>query len=240
MSLLSSDNLFIHPSKEEYKEAALRAHRSFFSKDGDISTLLNIYKAWNKGKRENNWAHMNYLNHKALYNAHNIRNQLQQLLQKLNYDTSLSCHPETEPFLKCLTAGLFFNVARRNQGCIETPTVSDSLKSHNPNLNNKTMSFSNSANYRSSISTAPFQTLRTSEPLYLHPSSCLFYSLRRALSEDFSRSSKTQKKLPEFIIYADLLITTKTYARNVTIIDQNWLSEVTNGLVKIKRSIESL
>jgi HrpA-like RNA helicase len=48
VSLLSAENVFLQPHREEEKRAAALAHRNFASKDGDLPTLINIYIAWLK------------------------------------------------------------------------------------------------------------------------------------------------------------------------------------------------
>jgi HrpA-like RNA helicase len=48
VSLLSSENVFLHPNKDAEKQAASQAHRHFASKDGDLTTLLQVYSAWLK------------------------------------------------------------------------------------------------------------------------------------------------------------------------------------------------
>ena len=48
VSILSADNLFLQPHRDDEKRAACQAHRSFASKDGDLVTLLQIYNAWLK------------------------------------------------------------------------------------------------------------------------------------------------------------------------------------------------
>ncbi len=48
VSLLSAENVFLQPHREEEKRAAALAHRNFASKDGDMPTLINIYLAWLK------------------------------------------------------------------------------------------------------------------------------------------------------------------------------------------------
>ena len=53
-----------------------------------------------------------------------------------------------------------------------------------------------------------YKTIVDGNPVYIHPSSCLF-----------------QKK-PEWILYHELVMTTKEYARNVMSIDPNWLVQV--------------
>lgn len=48
VSILSADNLFLQPHRDDEKHAACRLHRSFASKDGDLVTLLLIYNSWLK------------------------------------------------------------------------------------------------------------------------------------------------------------------------------------------------
>ncbi len=48
VSLLSSDNIFLQPHRDEEKRAAAQAHRNFASKDGDLPTLINIFSSWRK------------------------------------------------------------------------------------------------------------------------------------------------------------------------------------------------
>ncbi len=48
VSLLSVDNVFLQPFKDEDKQKAYHAHRVFASKDGDVITLVNIYNQWIK------------------------------------------------------------------------------------------------------------------------------------------------------------------------------------------------
>lgn len=54
VSLLSSDNIFLHPHREAEKAAAAQAHRHFASKDGDLPTLLQVYNAWVKVSTHSN------------------------------------------------------------------------------------------------------------------------------------------------------------------------------------------
>eukprot|EP00600_Ochromonadales_sp_CCMP1393_P018471 CAMPEP_0175037396 /NCGR_PEP_ID=MMETSP0005-20121125/24336_1 /TAXON_ID=420556 /ORGANISM="Ochromonas sp., Strain CCMP1393" /LENGTH=531 /DNA_ID=CAMNT_0016298729 /DNA_START=3 /DNA_END=1598 /DNA_ORIENTATION=- len=113
VSLLSSDTLFLQPHREAEKAAAAQAHRYFASKDGDLPTLLKIYHAWCKAKKDRKWAAKHFLSQRALQHASSVRDQLSALLTKLGMDVQLSCGLEREPFLRCLVSGLFLNVAQR-------------------------------------------------------------------------------------------------------------------------------
>ena len=98
----------------------------------------------------------------------------------------------------------------------------------NNNKNMKTNSNNNSSSSSSGNrlgkifldpSAAPYQTVRGNQPVHIHPSSVLF-------------SNPSGRKLPEYIVYSELLITTKHYMRNVTAVDGSWLMEVAPHLFK--------
>ena len=71
-----------------------------------------------------------------------------------------------------------------------------------------------------------YRTLVDQNPVYIHPSSSIF------------------QKNPEWVIYHELVLTTKEYMRNVMVIDAQWLTELApkfyksadpNKLTKAKR-----
>ena len=176
------------------------------------------------------WAQRNYLNQRTLSHAHSIRIQLSTLLEgRLRVDVSLSCKPHKEPFLKCLAAGLFMNVARRVTA--DTITEDNSKKSSKELVKDRLLSmiesgsgspagskFKYSAGAKGgaeSGSKAPYRTVRDGEYVYIHPSSVLFHA-----------TTHGARKLPDYIIFAELLITTKQYVRTLSVIDGSWLSVV--------------
>ena len=59
--------------------------------------------------------------------------------------------------------------------------------------------------------TAPYQTVRGAQPVHIHPSSVLF-------------SAPSGRQLPEYVVYAELLITPKHYMRSVTAVDGAWVA----------------
>jgi HrpA-like RNA helicase len=231
VSLLSSESVFQQPFEEEAKAKAERAKRNFSTKEGDLLTLVNVYEKWKEARMDKNWAGRNFLNQRALQHANSVRNQLTVLLRtKLQFDTSLSCLPKKEPFLKCLAAGLFMNVARKvtvEDGAVGT---SDEATAHQPlsqsEIQRKTvqdfvLNKNNSAKiskFRSQASNpllasngAAYKTIRGGEFVHVHPSSVLF-TLPGGI-----------KKLPNYIIFAELLITSKQYVRTLSVIDESWL-----------------
>ena len=59
-----------------------------------------------------------------------------------------------------------------------------------------------------------YKTLVDGNPVYIHPSSALF------------------NKNPEWVIYHELVLTTKEYMRNVLVLDPKWLVELAPAFYK--------
>jgi hypothetical protein len=57
-----------------------------------------------------------------------------------------------------------------------------------------------------------------SQDVYIHPSSSLYLA--------FERSKSKQKSLPKYVIFAEILITTKHYMRYLSVLDENWIDEL--------------
>lgn len=234
VSLLSSESIFQQPFDEEAKGKAERAKRNFSTKEGDLLTLVNVYEKWKEAKMDKNWTSRNYLNQRALQHANSVRNQLTVLLKsKLQIDTNVSCLPNKDPFLKCLAAGLFMNVARKvtvedgsaaiapdaasgsgkqpqSQSDIQRKSVEDFVL--NKNNSAKISKFrSLPSNPLLASNGAAYKTIRGGEYVHVHPSSVLF-TLPGGI-----------KKLPNYIIFAELLITSKQYVRTLSVIDESWL-----------------
>lgn len=162
------------------------------------------------------------MSQRSLTLASNVRQQLATLLEKLHVDCSVSCWPEKEPFLKCLLAGLSLNVAQKvssimtqdKKGSNVTSAVGGSGKSFSfSNTNNNNNNANLQAVFANNDPLAPYRTVRGNQPVHIHPSSVLF-------------SMINSKKLPAFVVYADLLTTSKQYMRNVSIVEGDWLTEL--------------
>ncbi len=203
VALLSAENVFLQPFQEAAKQRAVQLHRVFTSQDGDLCTLINIYNAWIQAKKNAHWTKRHFLSMRALRLAESIRAQLTHLMQALQIaGVESTCWPEREPFLRGLTQGLFLNIAQR----VHT--------NHQVEQTGKQQLLSVGIKQ----SPAPYQTIRGHQPVYIHPSSVLF-----ALSA---------KRLPAFVIYAEMLTTTKQYMRNVNVIEMSWLTESMPDLFK--------
>lgn len=162
-----------------------------------------------------------------------MREQLTTILERLKIDPATSCYPEREPFLRCLLSGLPLNVAQRvstssavmssksNQN-VETRQINGkSVTYTNDNMKNQSGSYSSGAGggVLTDNSNAPYRTIRGHQGVHIHPSSVLF-------------SMFNSRKLPEFVVFAELLTTSKQYMRNVSVIDGPWLTELFPSMFK--------
>jgi hypothetical protein len=164
----------------------------------------------------------------------------------MSIDTSSSCWPEKEPFLKCLLAGLSLNIAQKmvthNQHHHDKKAVS-LVSSSSASSGVKSFSFSSAANaqqqqkqqqqqeqlqkiFANNDPLAPYRTLRGNQPVHIHPSSVLF-------------SLISSKKMPAYLVYADLLTTSKQYMRNITVVEGDWITELLPQFFKSSSSAPS-
>ncbi|XP_041978610.1 ATP-dependent RNA helicase DHX33 isoform X2 [Aricia agestis] len=108
VSVMSSEDLFYTPM-DKREEAAI-VKQKFVSPLGDHITLLNVFKAFQKAPMQKQWCKENYVHHKNIANACDIRRQLLEVCRRLNMPLA-SCGTDTDQILKCLMSGLFTNVA---------------------------------------------------------------------------------------------------------------------------------
>jgi len=78
-AMLSVPNVFVRP--REAAKAADAAKARFAHGDGDHLTLLNVYHAYKQNGENGDWCYQNFLNHRSLKSADNVRSQLVSLKQ---------------------------------------------------------------------------------------------------------------------------------------------------------------
>ena len=59
------------------------ARSQFAVKEGDLITYLNVWRGWEENRRGSSWAYKNYIRHKNLCRALEIRNELLQTVSRL-------------------------------------------------------------------------------------------------------------------------------------------------------------
>lgn len=233
VSMLSAENIFYRPGGGDIEGGlatkAAVAHRRFASHEGDLPTLLNVYKAWRSeaayvpvGSRKaqkkrlkaqagskvlhGEWCTRNYINGRALSRAFDVRNQLADICHRdvnkngLGMDVTQSCGPEMTMFLKCVCAGLFLQVASRIKATVEVDARGRSG-----------MLGQSRGRYRTKIG---------SQEVSIHPTSTMF----------------GRNPAPKCVVYTELLSTKKTYIRGITQVREEWLVEVAPHFFKPEQS----
>ncbi|OAQ35632.1 P-loop containing nucleoside triphosphate hydrolase protein [Linnemannia elongata AG-77] len=92
VAMLSVEEPFYLPRKEEEQDAAREAHAKFYHPSGDHVTLLNVYEAWRESDYSKDWCHKQYFHLRHLRMAKNIRSQLKDIVDR-NSQNDRDTHP---------------------------------------------------------------------------------------------------------------------------------------------------
>jgi len=116
VSLLSSEGVWYRPSRTNPKEVEIAdAHQQrFLDPLGDHITLLNVFQLWEENGGSPDWCKKNYLHHRALRQAKDIRSQLFEALEKAGVSSRGGRQRCRDPsaVLQALCAGFFMQTAR--------------------------------------------------------------------------------------------------------------------------------
>ncbi|XP_023703200.1 pre-mRNA-splicing factor ATP-dependent RNA helicase DHX16 [Cryptotermes secundus] len=168
-AMLSVNGAIFYRPKDKTVHADAARH-SFFTPGGDHLMLLNIYTQWADSDFSTQWCYENFLQHRSLKRARDVRDQLAGLMARVEIDL-VSAAGDTVGIRKAITAGYFYHVARLSKG-------------------------------------GQYKTVKHQQTVMIHPNSSMF--------ED----------LPRWVIYHELMFTTKEFLRQVTEIESKWLLEV--------------
>ncbi|GMH30806.1 hypothetical protein Nepgr_032649 [Nepenthes gracilis] len=109
---LSVPNCFVRP--REAQKAADEAKSRFGHIDGDHLTLLNVYHAFKQNNEDPSWCYENFVNHRALKAADNVRQQLVRIMARFNLklcSTDFNSRDYYVNIRKAMLAGYFMQVA---------------------------------------------------------------------------------------------------------------------------------
>jgi HrpA-like RNA helicase len=188
VACISVESLFYTPREEDEKEKADNARNRFTSSLGDHITLLRVYQAAQTGKFEKNWCKENFIHHRSILKARDIRTQLDEHMSRIEFKLDLGWNVggltnlTTEEIQlmnvrRCLLMGLFANTARRQQD-------------------------------------GTYKTLMHSQSVHIHPGSTLF------------------SKKPQYVMFSELVMTSKQYVRGVSVIEGTWFREAAPSVFK--------
>lgn len=120
-----SSALFYRP--KDKKLFADQARARFTNKDGgDHFSLLNIWNQWIDTDFSYVWARENFLQHRSLCRARDVRDQLARLCDRVEVTMSSVGSQDLVPIQKAITAGFFPNAARLQRGGDSYRTVKNS------------------------------------------------------------------------------------------------------------------
>ncbi|KAK8803880.1 hypothetical protein WA588_005770 [Blastocystis sp. NMH] len=130
VAVLSVETIFYSPREE--REKANVSHRRFASVYGDHLTFLNVFQAYREARGSQQWCYDNFINPRSMKTAMEIRKQLVGYCEKLGIGEA-SCEGELDQVRRCLTAGMFVQIAKK-----VTEVVKNSRAEYKTILGNKT------------------------------------------------------------------------------------------------------
>jgi pre-mRNA-splicing factor ATP-dependent RNA helicase DHX16 len=176
-AMLSVNNAIFYRPKDK-AVLADTARKNFFRPGGDHLTLLNVYNEWVETDYSTQWCFENFIQHRSMKRARDVRDQLEGLMQRTEIEL-LSSLNDAIAICKAVTAGYFYHTARLSKGGL-------------------------------------YKTVKHQQTVHIHPNSSLF------------------EEQPRWIIYHELVFTSKEYMRQIIEIDNKWLLEVAPHYYKEK------
>lgn len=174
VSMLSVQNVYYRP-KEKAEQADQRKAR-FHQNEGDHLTLLCVYNSWKNNNFSSAWCFENFVQHRSLKRAQDIRKQMLGIMDRHKLDV-VSCGKNTAKVQRAICSGFFRNVAKRDPQ-------------------------------------EGYRTLVDSQVVFVHPSSAIY------------------QRQPDWLVYHELVFTTKEYMREVCAVDPKWLVEFAPSFFK--------
>lgn len=168
VALLTAENVFQIPSTKDKLEEANQVHKKFQAPEGDLLTLLNVWRAFRNSAGSPGWCRSQFLIPRHLNFAVEVRKQLIGVCHSAG--VAINSSRDVEVLRKAIARGLFTNVAQLT------------LEGH-------------------------YVALDSGQHVHIHPSSVLF------------------RRRPEIVTYTEMVATTKTYIRGLTIVSEEWLNE---------------
>ena len=90
-AMLSNNSSIFYRPKDKIIHADT-ARKNFFVPGGDHLTLMNVYNQWAETEFSTQWCFENYIQHRSMKRARDIRDQLEGLLQRVEIDVISNPH----------------------------------------------------------------------------------------------------------------------------------------------------
>jgi pre-mRNA-splicing factor ATP-dependent RNA helicase DHX16 len=118
-SMLSVNNAIFYRPKDKAVHAD-NARMVFHRPQGDHLTLLNVYTQWADTQFSVQWCYENFIQHRSMQRARDIRDQLVDLLERVEIELTSNVS-NVDAICKAITAGFFYHTGRlQNTGSYRT------------------------------------------------------------------------------------------------------------------------
>ena len=109
ISMLSAGGSIFHRPKDRQVHAD-NAHKNFWAPSGDHLTLKNVYDQWVESEFSVQWCFENYVQHRMMKRARDVRDQLEGLMDRVEIEMHKS--EDDIAIRKAITSGFFYHTAR--------------------------------------------------------------------------------------------------------------------------------
>lgn len=212
-AMLSVNSSIFYRPKDKIIHADT-ARKNFFHPKGDHLTLMNIYNQWVESDYSVQWCYENFVQYRSMKRSRDVREQLVGLMERVEIEMVSGIADDTN-IRKAITAGFFYHIAKFSKGG-HYKTVKHNQVSSQYNV---------TPYYKTNLIQPDFVSIKVKSFMFqtvmIHPNSALF--------ED----------LPRWIIYHELVFTSKEFMRQVTEIESKWLLEVAPHYYKSKELEDS-
>ena len=209
VSLLQSDNIFYTPST--LKEKIDKIREKFINPISDHLTLLNVYIQWKESENKGALCKENYLNDKALRKTKDIYDQLKKYLTKIKIDDYKENKEEMIKKEAISKVEKMINVIEKGINYLDN----EERENRREELICKcllTGFFDNIARYSNENF---YSTVKGGMMCKVHPTSILIKK---------NRMSKER----EFLLYNEMIVTSKRYLKCCTLLKEDWVSKYIN------------
>ncbi|CAI5488992.1 unnamed protein product [Closterium sp. Naga37s-1] len=250
IAMLQAQNIFYRPREKQAQADQKKA--KFFQPEGDHLTLLAVYEAWKAKSFSGPWCYENFVQSRSLRRAQDVRKQLLTIMDRcvwgswykpdvifsLLVATSLGSARHSVCVSPPTHCGVALSHSPPNSSHILP--VSPLLAPPRPPVDPSRASLPPSSlplhacRYKLDVVSAGrnfikirkalcsgfffhaarkdpqegYRSIVENQPVYIHPSSALF------------------QRQPDWVLYHELVMTTKEYMRECTLIDPRWLVEL--------------
>jgi pre-mRNA-splicing factor ATP-dependent RNA helicase DHX16 len=107
------------------------ARKNFHDVHGDHLTLLKVYNQWVESDYSTQWCFENYIQHRSMKRARDVRDQLSALMERV--EVAKVSSDDSVAIRKAIASGYFYNIAKLSKGGSYKTVKSNITVMHHPN-----------------------------------------------------------------------------------------------------------